>query len=60
MPHAASLFLCKMSCQGLPGWERKRRVLHLVALRLSMQREKSRRIAKLYEFTGKVGLGSNI
>ena len=32
--------------------------VHLVALRLPMQREESRRIAKLYEFTGKPGLGS--
>ena len=32
---------------------------HRMALRLPMQREESRRIAKLYEFTGKAGLGSN-
>ena len=56
------LFLCKMSCQegrARLGMEPVDGV-HLVALRLPMQREESRCIAKLYEFTGKVGSGSNI
>ena len=51
--------LCKMSCRGAArlGMEPVG-ATHRMALRLPMQREESRRIAKLYEFTGKVGLGS--
>ena len=48
-----------MSCRGAArlGMEPVG-ATHRMALRLPMQREESRRIAKLYEFTGKVGLGS--
>ena len=50
-----------MSCRGAArlGMEPVGDV-HRMVLRLPMQREESRRIAKLYEFTGKAGLGSNI
>jgi hypothetical protein len=50
-----------MSCRGAArlGMEPVG-ATHRMALRLPMQREESRRIAKLYEFTGKAGLGSNI
>jgi hypothetical protein len=61
MPHAATSISVQNVLSGLArlGMEPADGV-HLVVLRLPMQREESRRIAKLYEFTGKVGLGSNI
>jgi hypothetical protein len=62
----AAVYFCKVTLQdvlsGLAGLgiepaDGARRA-HPGVLGLPMQREESRRIAKLYEFTGKAGLGS--
>jgi hypothetical protein len=61
MPHAASSISVQNVLSGLArlGMEPADSV-HLGVLCLPMQREESRRIAKLYEFTGKAVSGSTI
>ena len=62
MPHAAPSISVQNVLSGgaYPAGLEPVDGVHLVALRLPMQREESRCIAKLYEFTGKAGSGSNI